>query len=125
VPSPSRLSNSKKIWSPNSDVAQQLSQVWINLQNEGIVSGQKTFLEIPMIQISMKNDSVKDIIQKMVLESPGWKWQFNNRQKHFKLDSLNQLRNMKMNTLLVYGEYSPEFYHKAMKTISEYMPNLK
>jgi pimeloyl-ACP methyl ester carboxylesterase len=71
----------------------------------------------------MKNDSVKDIIQKMVLESPGWKWQFNNRQKHFKLDSLNQLRNMKMNTLLVYGEYSPEFYHKAMKTISEYMPN--
>jgi pimeloyl-ACP methyl ester carboxylesterase len=115
----------KGVWDSDPEALYQLKLPWIKLKLEGIQAGQNAFLQIPMIQISLKNKIAENIIRKMTLESPGWKWQLSNKQTPYVPDSIGQLKKLRMPALLMYGELSPTMYYIAMKTFAEYMPNSK
>ncbi len=118
-------SHSEEIWGKTSDVSEQLRLVWKILAEQGIEAGQKAFLEIPMIQISLKNNMAAEIIRKMTTESPGWKWHLHNKKQNYLLESLEILKKFQPPTLVLYGEYSPDLYFKAMSKVAETIPNAK
>lgn len=115
----------KEVWNSHPETLEELDRPWVKLRTEGIEAGQKAFLEMPMMQQSLKNKQAGNIIRTMTMESPGWKWQFSAKQTYYIPESTRLLKKLTMPTLLIYGEFSPPMYYKAMKMFSDFIPNSK